>query len=241
MVDITPFLNKTSHRINLWWEERGRKETREQYPTLRASKLGSPCDRALWYEYNWHKPAEQFSGRMYRLFDRGNMEEERFINALKGIGVTVYDEQREVKALDDRFTGHIDGIGLGLPEAPKTPHLLEFKTHGDKSYKQLIKNGLQEAKFQHYTQMQIYMHLLGLTRGMYLAVNKNDDEIYAERVYHDKGFCTAQLMRADRIIQAKTPPQKLDENPDFFQCRFCWFKDVCHEGAVYETVKRNEG
>lgn len=239
MVDISPYLNKTSHLINLWWEEHGNKDANDQYPTLRASELGSPCDRALWYKYNWYKPAQRFEGRMYRLFDRGNMEEERFEKALRGIGVNVYDQQRKVEALEGKFTGHIDGVALGLPEAPKTPHLIEFKTHGEKSYKELKKSGVKEAKFQHFTQMQIYMHLLGLTRAMYMAVNKNDDEIYTERVYYDKGFCTAQLMRAERIIKATKEPQRISDDPKFFQCGFCWFKDVCQEGASYDG-KRND-
>ena len=33
--------------------------------------------------------------------------------------------------------------------------------------------------------MQIYMSLTGMTRAMYLAVNKDTDELYSERVNAD--------------------------------------------------------
>ena len=210
MVDFRPFLNKTQYEIDRWWKKRGDDQANDHYPTLRASELGGPCDRALWYKYNWCKPAERFSGRMYRLFDRGQREEERLVLALKGIGVDVYDDQRRVEALNGRFSGHIDGIGLGVPEAPKTPHLLEFKTHSNKSFKDLCKKGsVEKAKFQHYVQMQIYMHLLGLERGLYISINKDNDEIYCERIKASKRFAKAQLLRAQRIIEAEDPPDIL--------------------------------
>ena len=33
--------------------------------------------------------------------------------------------------------------------------------------------------------MQSYMHLAGLERAFYLAVNKNTDELYQERIRYD--------------------------------------------------------
>lgn len=235
MVDISPYLNKTSHRINQWWE--GNQEPNDFYPTLRASELGDVCDRKLWFKYNWVKPAERFDGRMMRLFDRGNKEEDRFIKALEGIGVTVYDMQDEVQGLDGKLTGHIDGCALGLPEAPKTPHLLEFKTFNDKTFKELQKKGVKEAKFQHYVQMQIYMHFKNLTRAMYMAINKNDDEIYTERVEYNKVFALAQIARAKRIVDAKSAPVRISDDPNWYECKFCRMWDICHGGKEYE-VKR---
>lgn len=59
---------------------------------LGASLIGHPCNRYLWYTFRWvfHK---KHSGRMYRLFDRGHREEERFVKWLKGVGfeVTEFD------------------------------------------------------------------------------------------------------------------------------------------------------
>ena len=50
-------------------------------------------------------------------------------------------------------------------EAPKTWHVLEFKTHGVKSFADLTAKGVVLSKPQHAAQMQIYMHLTGIKRG----------------------------------------------------------------------------
>jgi len=69
---------------------------------LGASLIGDECKRKLWYVFRWVKhdkmekegntPAENVAnaGRLYRLFNRGHREEDRFIEWLEGIGVQVW-------------------------------------------------------------------------------------------------------------------------------------------------------
>lgn len=55
---------------------------------LGASLIGHECSRYLWYVFRWCVN-EEFSGRMYRLFERGHLEEMRFVKWLEGIGCKV--------------------------------------------------------------------------------------------------------------------------------------------------------
>src|SRR5690606_10943785 len=50
--------------------------------------------------------------------------------------------------------------------------LLEFKTHNTKSFVNLVNIGVREAKPEHWSQMQVYMHKRGLKHALYMAVNK---------------------------------------------------------------------
>ena len=122
-------LNLTTQAIDKWYEENAKKNAYN----IRASDLGDNYGRRIWYKNNG-APLEEFSGRMLRLFDRGHREEERFVEALKGIGVTIWGDQKPLMAFGREF-GHIDGMGIGFPEAPKTVHLLEYKTYNDKGFK----------------------------------------------------------------------------------------------------------
>ena len=57
----------------------------------------------------------------------------------------------------------------------------------------------------HFAQVQVYMLGLGLTRAFYLAKNKNDDTLYAERIEYDKAKAEEYVERARRIIFAEEP------------------------------------
>ncbi len=165
-----------------------------------------------------------FPGRVLQLFKRGQDEEDRFIKDLREIGVRTWSvdpdtgKQFHVEWLGGHFSGSCDGIAEGLIEGPLTRSLLEFKTHGDKSFKDLCHKGLKESKPVHWDQCQIYMHGLGLTRAYYMAVNKNDDSLYGERIEYDKEDAEAILDKARMIIEANTPPARISEKPDWYQC-----------------------
>ena len=201
-------------------------------PHLGASLIGHACERYLWLTFRW-VDAKKFPGRMLRLFETGQLEEARFVKNLRRIGVEVHDvtpdgRQWRVSDLGGHFGGSMDGACVGLPEAPKTWHVLEFKTHNDKSFNDLTKNGVAKAKPQHYAQMQIYMGLTGMERAMYLAVNKNTDELYSERVDFDPVEFAKLKARAERVINANEPPLRCSNDPSWYVCKMCDFHAHCH-------------
>jgi len=141
---------------------------------LGASIVGKECRRALWYDFRWVTRA-RFTGRMLRLFETGKREEERLVRDLRRTGATVLDTDPEtgrqwrVSAVGGHFGGSLDAVAIGLLEAPKTWHVVEFKTHGLKSFAALKNDGVERAKPQHAAQMQIYMHL-NLAEAAYASV-----------------------------------------------------------------------
>lgn len=201
-------------------------------PHLGASLIGHACERYLWLTFRW-AGAKKFTGRMLRLFETGQLAEARFVANLRRIGVEVHDVQPDgtqwrVMALGGHFAGSMDGACVGLPEAPKTWHVLEFKTHNEKSFTELVKKGVLAAKPQHYAQMQIYMGLTGMERAMYMAVNKNNDELYSERVEFDPVEFAKLMARAERVVNANEPPLRCSNDPSWFVCKMCDFNDMCH-------------
>jgi len=204
---------------------------------LGASGIGKPCSRQLWYEFHWCT-VKSFEGRLLRLFQRGFNEEAVFMNELNAIGVTAYDVDPETKEQFrfSKFGGHVggscDGAAIGFIEAPKTWHILEFKTASDKYHKQLCKKGVKEAKPEHYAQMQLYMGWSGQNRAFYLSVNKNDDSLYQERVKFDKDEYESLMVKAKRIVESDYPLDKIREDASYYVCNFCDQKEICHYDKV---------
>jgi hypothetical protein len=201
---------------------------------LGASGLGDECPRKVWYGWRW-ATKKKFEGRMLRLFNRGHLEEGRVIALLLAIGVTVYQQDAEGKQFRISFAeGHAggsgDGVAVGIPDlTPGTPCLLEFKTHSDKYYSAVEKDGVRSAKFEHYVQMQLYMRKMGLAVALYVAVNKNTDAIYMELVALDTVTADQFLERGEKIVWLETPPDRINESPGFFKCRMCDHRPICHQ------------
>jgi hypothetical protein len=206
---------------------------------LGASTVGTECDRALWYQFRLAAPPEQLEGRKLRLFQTGHREEERVIAELNEAGITVNGRQCKFSAFGGHMQGHLDGILTDVPEAPDEAHVLEVKTHNDKSFKALVKGGVAKHKPAHVVQMQLYMHHAKIEWALYVAVNKNDDTLYVERVPYDMAQADAIMRRAERTIAAHTAPAKLHDDPKAkaaFACGWCPAKAVCHEG---QFARRN--
>lgn len=208
---------------------------------LGGSVIGDPCWRKLWYTFRWAYPPQQFDGRMLRLFQTGHIEEARIVADLKASGVLVWEvdpdtgEQWGIVDIGGHFRSHTDGVALQVAEAPKAPHLLECKSHNNKSFQNLLRLTVKEAKPVHYAQMQIYMHYMELKRALYFAVNKDDDDEYSERVEYDPVFALRLIAKAEDIIAAARPPIKLHSDPNAkmarIDCAECPARAGCHEGA----------
>ena len=202
---------------------------------LGASVLGKECMRAVWYDFRWSvKP--NFDARMCRLFERGNLTEKRFVKWLTDAGVKVWypNEENKEHFRIRHFGGHLGGTCDAIGKYLKKYFLIEFKTHNEKSFKKLLKEGVRKAKPEHYAQMQMYMQGLKLQFALYLAINKNDDSLYYEIVEYDNEEYIKLKKRSEFVILSDEPPMKISNTKAFFKCKFCDKRYVCHDYVLPE-------
>jgi hypothetical protein len=236
MAQLPESQHTTSAAIIRWYESK----PQEHRPHMGASLIGHNCDRYIWLTWRWALKPE-FKGRILRLFSTGQREESRLVEELRGIGATVWDvdpdsgDQWRVSACDGHFGGSLDGVAKGLPEAPKSPAVLEFKTHSNKSFNELVKKTVKGAKAQHYDQMTVYMGLMEIERALYMAVNKDTDDVYCEWVHFDKERFAQLIERAQRLISSTTAPFRMSTDPEFFECKWCSMWKHCHGGQAAEA------
>jgi len=219
------------------WYKAQRKDAHR--PHLGGSQIGNECKRALWYQFR-HVDRATFDGRVLRLFETGDREESRIVANLRAVGVKVWDRDPET-GRQIRFTAHdghfalsLDGVAEGLKESGQ-PHICEFKTMNDKNFRAMENKGCEAAKPVYYAQCQIGMHLSGLERCAFIAVNKNTDAIYMERIKYDPAYALKLLAKAGEIIWSDKPPEKISGDPSYYICKFCDYKEVCHGDKVPEV------
>ena len=220
-INIEP-INSVKNRVNLYHSENIEKPRQH----FGGSMAGHYCERYLWLNFRW-AVITKLPGRIKRLFRRGHNEEFTVFEDLKNAGYEVTDSQKRVN-FAPHFSGSIDGIITGLFESPKKKHLLEIKTHSLKSFDDLEKNGVEKSKFQHYVQMQLYMHALNIDRALYYAICKNDDRIYTERIKYDIEVALKYIERGKNIINNARCPDRISNDASWYQCKMCDFHSFCH-------------
>jgi len=235
MADISASVDPIAAAIFEVYEKRSEDEQARTY--LGASIIGRECKRALYYDFRWAS-RKQFDGRTLRLFQTGHLAEPRFVADLRAIGMTVHDvdpatgRQFGFQSLGGHMRGHMDGCAVGVPGGGQKWHVLEFKTHSAKSFAELRKSGVRKAKPEHYAQMTWYMGKSGMTRGLYVAVNKDNDDLYTERLEFDQVEFERIEEKAESIIFAAEPPTKISDDPKYYLCNWCDHNAVCHGHRV---------
>jgi len=225
------------------YEKKAREEARLSNG-IGCSQIGYSCQRRIWYSFHWC-PEDEKEGRIYRLFDTGKREEFRIVEELRAIGINVLElnpetnDQWRVEMFGGHYSGYMDGICLNVPESPKTWHAAEFKTHSKYSFGELVKKGLEKAKPEHYAQCMSVMNLATpkLTRCLYFACCKDNDEIYVERVKYNATQAKALEDKCLNIIEAAQPPAKVSDSPESWDCKLCPHRSFCHNlhGAKLPT------
>lgn len=215
-------------------------ESERQYPRvyLGLSQIGRACSRSVFLDWRFAK-FYMFPPRIYRIFDRGNREEDRFVSWLRGAGYTVLDRDPETRKQfsfvkhHGHVKGHVDGYILIAGEWL----LLEFKTHSNKSFSSVKRaNNIEVSKSDHYFQMQSYMEESGLKRGVYCAINKDNDALHFELVVRDKRAVAWAEERAIGLLTATRIPDVIVNDPDYWVCTMCIYKRICF---MEEPVNRS--
>jgi hypothetical protein len=213
--------------IDSYCERLASEEDRRHH--LGYSGLGHFCERKIWLDFRWATPIKT-PGRVWRIFSRGKAEEEAVLDRFAYMSYT--EERFAIKNLASQIkcppNGHLGGTADALIEIEGIKYVLEIKTHNQKSFDDLIKHGLIKSKRQHYVQLIIYIMTLNIDKGIYFAVNKNDDNIYTEEVERNDELAERYIRKGKFLALSQEIPPVIGNDETWFQCRQCDYGKFCY-------------
>jgi hypothetical protein len=218
---------------------------------LGMSEIGEDCWRMLWYRFR-HTAIEPLTLNSILAIDDGYRQEDIMADRLRKIPFVKLDTLAEdghqfgYRFLGGHFAGHMDGKIIGILEAPKTMHVWENKAVNEKKFKELKnlimehgeKQALEKWDSVYYAQAQIYMHAADLTRH-YLTVQSPGGRAYTScRTEVNQKIGISLIAKAENIIKADRPPQRMSDNRSFYKCNWCRMKEVCFDMKVPQVCCR---
>jgi len=239
-IPTRPIKDQTLDAADRALEEVENNKPRRNY--LGMSAIGDACPRKLWYEFHDPLP-EQFDAETLKRFSDGHRSEDLMaerIRLVKGLTLHTVDPQtgNQFAHADfgNRFKGHMDGVVLGLIQAPKTWHVWEGKCVNDIKFAKLKKlkadrgekEALKEWDAVYYAQAQCYMGYAELTRHWLTVCTPGGREWDAVRTDFNKKDFDELKDKAKRILEARAPLARVSNDPSWHVCKWCKYQVKCH-------------
>lgn len=223
--------------------EEARKPLR-QY--LGASGIGHACERKSWLDFRQASPRKIDAKGLRRIQDgfAGEAIMAIRLRMVEGIELLTVDEETNdqigISDFGGHFRGHLDGMILGLIQAPATWHVWENKVVDQKKVDALVKlkhehgekAALKAWDEVYYAQAQLYMHYMGVERHYLTACTPGVRDVVTCRTAYDEADAVRIVAKAKRVIKAPQPPARISTDPSWFQCHWCDHADVCHGDKV---------
>jgi hypothetical protein len=197
--------------------------------TTRASSIGEPCERKIFYSRTVGEQATPYSSRRQALFDLGKASERYVIRELEAMGVEIVQTERDYLDRERELSGRVDlrvtrpGWGHVVPLEIKglNPHTVgTIKTIED------IRASRQHWVRRYYDQLQVYIHFDGADIGVFALLDKVSGEIIFIDCPRDDIKIKALLDKAERIrdaVASRKPPDRSASE----ECNQCPFSHVC--------------
>lgn len=193
---------------------------------LKPSNAGHECKRKLFFIYN---------GCFYQ---QGKIDPSRALMIKEGVRLErtiiqdieqAYPAQAEFRTMATKYIS--GGKADYFLDAENT--IIEIKTMSRNSFNQLKKKGLKQYSVKYYTQLQIYLNELfsqrGEANGILIALNRDTFELYEEDIQYDGLYAIETINTVKNISLSDDIPMRLSEDPKYYICRMCEYKDLCHE------------
>jgi len=250
MVAIPQTSDPTLEAVDTAIELRGNARERRAY--LGMSEIGKACRRALWYGFRWCSKS-QFDALSLKRFEDGFHGEDvqaSRLRMIKQVTLQTIDprtgKQFGYSDIGGHFKGHQDGAIQGLLQAPAAPHIWEHKQVGEKKQAGLeklkLEHGEKEALQQwdpiYYAQAMLYCDYSGLTRHYLTCASPGGRRTVSARTNANPEEAEKQRQKAEQIITASEPLERLSDRPDWYECKWCDYHDVCHGGRAPEVSCR---
>jgi hypothetical protein len=234
----------------------GKEQGQEERNYLGLSSVGN-CLRQQGYRLMPETyAADPFSLSSLQTFHEGNITESDIIGRLVANGVKITSQQDGVNFfpsdapgvhLGPKCTvcgdeipteslahGHIDGVIHDVPtiDGPVCA-VIDIKAISFAGKKIREAGGdIGAAWPQYYSQIQAYMHCIGLKMGVILLKERPGGDMYEHWISYDRGHCLEledRLLTVRRMLDGQLPPREYDPHGKDWQCRYCSFSKQCKE------------
>ncbi len=214
---------------------------------LGMSSIGRSCARALWYQFR-HAKAPSRRADLIKAASDGHAGEALMAERLRmveGIKLVTEDsrtgKQFEFSDIGGHFRGHNDGYIRGLPHHNETDEwnptdVWEHKQVNEKKFNQLVKlieqnegDALEKWDYSYYGQACLYLYYAGLTRHYLTVSTPGSRQTISCRTSANEEVAQSLIKKAERIIYSDTAPERVSNNPSWFECKWCEFSDICHD------------
>lgn len=211
---------------------------------LRASIIGFPCDRHLWYAAEGHEPIRDI--RSLRIFDVGTTLEPIIVRWLREEGweIVCYNEgsqnaeiEHVIKVAGGEIRGHFDAI-IFRPDTGNV--LVDIKTMNDRAFIHWKRVGTEEKSPQYLDQLHVYGDAaisagLVLDRLGIVAVNKNNSEMKIELINYSIERMMEIRTRAEWIFTLKEAPEPGSRMAKW-ACPYCSYRHLCDLSEVKTPI-----
>ena len=207
----------------------------DNHKVLRASRIGTLCDRALFYSV---AGAEEITTeKSQRIFEVGKVLEPVIVSWLRNEGWNVkrnlLDCSNEGMSLSlevngGTITAHPDCI-ISRDDSPLI--LADIKTMNDRSFRSLKHDGTVKSHPQYADQLTIYAQALrecghNIEQLAIVALNKNNCEGYIDYFTFEPERYEALKERAQRIFTLDEAPEQGDRFQSWC-CGYCGYSHLC--------------
>lgn len=210
-----------------------KRRTIKNYPchVNRASSIGHPCERFLYYcRANWQDRALIDVGLKF-IFDIGNRIEEEAVDELKAAGFMILEQQRPFSWPKFNITGHLDfkvaekGADVAIPvEVKGLQHHEWEKLHTVEDFFNSKKHYVRGYP----AQLQLYLLMSNSPEGYFYLKSKMNGMPKAVEVVLDFEYTEGIVQKVERVnkaIEAGAPPERMEYDPAV--CGSCAFAHIC--------------
>lgn len=213
---------------------------------LGMGEVGGSCQRRMWYNFRWAF-REMFDAVTLKRFADGHKSEDTQAERLRmveGIELETVDpatgKQFTYIDVDGHAKGKCDGKIRGILQAPVKVHIWEGKAVSEKKLTEFRKikadvgekQALKKWNITYYGQGQLYMHYEGTDRHYTTVSSPGVRDWDSCRTEYDHAFAVMLKARMNRIIKSDEPLDKVSDKPDWFECKMCPARAICHENAM---------
>lgn len=211
------------------------KYQKESYKSKTGEPHGIPCskldrcNRKIVY-HMLRAPESQKDAKFLRICDNGDGAHERLQQYLLLAGVLAKDKPLEREVSGKGLSGRLDAVA----HISEEEHIVEIKSVSSKYFRIPA-----PWHYLYDLQIQAYMMLTNIPRGILLYENKNTQELLEKRVTYSPEIVNDIMIKVDAItecVEKKTLPMR-----NQIDCLFCEHKNLCYSNKTFTDIQGETG